>query len=256
MQKLNHFSIDVPLAACIVDATLFHGKHPNYAEFSLLLSHLREDDATTIVDLSQKMVPVLLDIIRNWPQTMMHRLRANLDESSLDENTREQHLRAEISTADLRRISAVRILGLIREARAESALKEMALDICESISLRITALRALMQVDENKGLGVIEELLSRPSRRIGVASRMVFLEDPPVSFQTGAPEEPELLIRECIDQLGRTGGERARLLLLQVLQDRKVPLVLRQFAFDLIHDAGSGTREETYSVMKVVSYLK
>ena len=131
----------------------------------------------------------------------------------------------------------------------------MILEVSESVSVRIAAISALKQADEKKCLTVLQELLSRPIRSTGVATRMVSTESSPAQLQMGLSEEPELLVRECLLQLGSMEGPQPRTVLVQLLHDRKMPLSVRQFAFDVIHAAGGG-KVPNFTILKIVSYMK
>jgi hypothetical protein len=255
MQKFNNSGIDASLAALVVDAILAQKGYSDHDELRILISQLRDDDELCVLDFSRKLAPVLLEIISDTLPVLVQRVSAGLMNSASSETDQEELLRTEATMAELKRISAVRLLGMLRDLRAENSLCDLVLETTAALSSRIIALHALLAVNASKALQVLSEIFSRPTKPVGVVCRLIFADE--VIVMTEEQEsEPELMIRQCLQLLRGMQGEQFKQLFIQVLQNRQCSLSLRQLAFNLLHASESSTFFETATLIKMASCLK
>jgi hypothetical protein len=256
MRAMSLPDLDIPLAAAVVDLALHEEGHPRYSELHILLMTLKEGSDVTVVDMADILVTALIGLIRRGPyrkvadvNCMIHAPISNLP--ALEERLRSLALRG-----DVQRVGAVRLLGHVRDLRAEMMLRRLALDASESVGIRVAALSSILQADSRKGIDVLKVLLSRPQEKVRVICRVFLPDGSEERVQGDGDSDFELLVRSCLPELSKIDDQASASLLAWLSHSPKVPVHLRRLAVEILCPDKASAEPEELDFIKIVCLLR
>jgi hypothetical protein len=256
MRAMSLPELDLPLAAAVVDVALLEEGHPRYAELHLLLEMMKEGSDVCVVDLEDVLVSTLIGMIKRGPQRRVADINRLIQSPASSVSDFEARLRSVTLRGDVQRVGAVRLLGHVRDLRAESMLRRLALDPTESIGIRMAALSSILRVDSRKGVSVLKVLLRRPNEKVRVICR-IFLPD---GYEEKVPSEDdsdcELLVRSCLSELSKLDSAALEALAAWLAISPAVPARLRRLVLEALRPDNSAAAPEELDFIKIVCLLR
>jgi hypothetical protein len=256
MRAMSLPNLAIPLAAAVVDGALNELKHPRYPELHLILEYLKESSDITLVDFGGALVSALIALVKRSPQRRIAEVRGLIATAKDSDEDIETKLRALALRGDVQRVGAVRLLGHIRDLRAEATLRQLALDATDSIAVRVAALSSMLRADSRKGALIIMELLGRSSDSFRVICRVFLPDGSEERVSSDEDGDFELLIRSCLPELCRMDRVTAESLAAWISGNSRISRNKRRLFLECLSENGTLAEPEDLDFIKVICLLR